>query len=270
MDIKNKHILLVAGNTLAVIATIIVNALAVILPLNGKTTQELSDNLPNLFVPAGITFSIWSIIYIFLIIFMIYQILSLSKKQQYDMLYIEKIGGWFILASLANIIWIFLWHYELVTFSLLAMLVLFFSLLMIYLKLDIGLSSVSLKEKLAVHTTISIYLGWITVATIANVTAVLVKLNVGELYLGQVTWTILVIVVAILISVLILLKRKDIAYNLVIIWALIGIIIKRSNTDPIYGVQTNIAITAAIAIFIIILVMFVKFISTVYKKTSKT
>jgi hypothetical protein len=270
MDIKNKHILLVAGNTLAVIATIIVNALAVILPLNGKTTQELSDNLPNLFVPAGITFSIWSIIYIFLIIFMIYQILSLDKKQQYDTVYIEKIGGWFILASLANIIWIFLWHYELVTFSLLAMLILFFSLLMIYLKLDIGLSTVSLNERLAVHTTISIYLGWITVATIANVTAVLVKLNVGELYLGQVTWTILVIVVATLISVLILLKRKDIAYNLVIIWALIGIVIKRSSTDPIYGIQTNISITAAIAIFIIILVMFVKFISTFYKKTSKT
>src|SRR4030042_2968338 len=125
MDIKKKNIVFVTGNILSIIATIVVNALAVILPLNGKTTQELSDNIPNLFVPAGITFSIWSIIYTFLVIFMIYQILSLSKKQPYDTGYIEKIGGWFILASLANIIWIFLWHYELVAFSLLAMLVLF-------------------------------------------------------------------------------------------------------------------------------------------------
>ena len=267
MDVRSKHVLLVAGNSLAIIATIIVNSLAVILPLNGKTTQELSDNLPNLFVPAGITFSIWSIIYIFLVIFMVYQILSLSKKQLYDTSYLEKIGGWFILASLANITWIFLWHYEFVALSLLAMLVLFISLLMIYLKLNINLSISSLKEKIAVHTTISIYLGWITVATIANVTAVLVSLNVGEFYLGQQTWTVLVIAVAALISVLVLIQRKDIAYNLVIIWALIGIVIKRSNQDPIYGTQTIIAITAAVAIFVIILAMLAKFVLTFYKKT---
>jgi hypothetical protein len=270
MDIKNKHILLVAGNSLVVIATIIVNALAVILPLNGKTTQSLSDNIPNLFVPAGITFSIWSIIYTFLIILMIYQILSLSKKQPYSTDYIEKIGIWFIISSLANITWIFLWHYEFVTVSLLAMLVLFVSLLLIYLKLDINLSAASLKEKIAVHTTISIYLGWITVATIANVTAVLVKLNVGELFLGQSTWAVLVIAVATLISVLVLIQRKDIAYTLVIIWALLGIAIKRSNPDPIYGTQMYIAITAAIGIFVIILAILVKFVLTVYKKPSKT
>jgi hypothetical protein len=269
MEIRNKHILLVTGNSLTIIATIIINALAVILPINGKSTQELSDNIPNLFVPAGITFSIWSIIYIFLIIFIIYQILSLSKKQQYNTDYLEKIGGWFMLANLANIAWIFLWHYEFVTYSLLAMLVLFISLLIIYLKLDINLSTASLKEKIAVHTTISIYIGWITVATIANVTAVLVKLNVGELYLGQVTWTILVIAVATLISVLVNIQRKDIAYNLVIIWALLGIVIKRSDTDPIYGIQNNIAITATAAIIIIILVILVNFGLIFYKKKSK-
>ena len=269
MDIKKKNILLVAGNSLSIIATIVVNALAVILPLNGKTTQELSDNIPNLFVPAGITFSIWGIIYAFLIIFMIYQILSLRKKQPYDTGYIEKIGGWFILASLANITWIFLWHYELVAFSLLAMLVLFFSLLAIYLKLGIGLSITTLKEKLAVHVTISIYLGWITVATIANVSAVLVTQNVGELLLGQTTWTILVIAVATLISALILIRRKDIAYNLVIIWALLGIAIKRSSSDPIYGTQMNIVITTAIAILIIIIVMLYKVVISGYKKTAK-
>jgi len=266
MDINKKHILLVAGNSIAVIATIIVNALAVILPLNGKSTNELSDAIPNLFVPAGITFSIWGVIYIFLVVFMLYQILGMGKKQQADMNYLEKIGGWFILASLANILWIFLWHYEYVTFSLLTMLLLFISLLMIYLKLNIGLSTVSIREKMAVHTTISIYLGWITVATIANVTAVLVKLDVGELVLGQVNWTILVIAVVTLITILMILRRKDIAYSLVIIWALLGIIIKRLADDPIYGVQTNIAITATIAILIIAGVLIAKIIPTLYKK----
>jgi hypothetical protein len=258
MEKNKKNFLLITGNSIAVIATIIVNALAVILPLNSKTTQELSDALPNLFVPAGITFSIWSIIYVFLIIFMLYQILNLIKKDQLNMSYLEKIGGWFILASLANITWILLWHYEYVTISLAAMLLLFISLLMIYLRLNIGLSKAQLKEKIAVHTTISLYLGWITVATIANVTAVLVKLDVGELVLGQTTWTILVIAVAALITILVILKRKDIIYSLVIIWAFLGIIIKRLADDPIYGVQTNIAITATIAIIIIFIVIILK------------
>jgi len=266
MERNIKNLLLVTGNSIAVIATIIVNALAVILPLNGKTTQELSDNIPNLFVPAGITFSIWSIIYIFLIIFMIYQIMCLIKNERSDINYIEKISGWFILASLANILWIILWHYEHVSFSLLAMLLLLASLIMIYLRLNIGLSKVSIREKLMVHTTISIYLGWISVATIANVTAVLVKAGVGELFLGQTTWTMLVIAIATLLTILMLLRRKDIAYSLVIIWALLGIMIKRLNTDPTYGVQTNIAITAAIAMIIIAIVMIARIIQTIYKK----
>jgi len=266
MEKNTKNLLLIIGNSIAVIATIIVNSLAVILPLNGKTTQELSDALPNLFVPAGITFSIWSIIYVFFIIFMLYQIFNLIKKDKSDMTYVEKIGGWFILSSLANIAWIFLWHYEYVTISLAAMLLLFISLLMIYLRLNIGLSKVQLKEKIAVHTTISIYLGWITVATIANVTAVLVKLDVGDLVLGQSNWTILVISVATLITALMLLRRKDIAYSLVIIWALLGIIIKRLGDDPIYGVQTNIAITATIAIIIVALIIGIT-IPKMYKKT---
>jgi hypothetical protein len=264
MTDTKKNILLVTGNSVSVIATIVVNALAVLLPLNGKTTNELSDALPNLFVPAGITFSIWSVIYLFLIIFMLYQIADVIKKR--DMLYIEKIGGWFILASLANILWIFLWHYEYVPFSLGAMLLLLVSLLMIYTHLNIGLSTVILKEKIAVHTTMSIYLGWITVATIANVTAVLVYFNAGGLFLGEVAWTALVIAVATLITILILLRRKDIAFSLVIIWALLGIVIKRLGDDPLYGVQTNIAITAAIAILLIAAVLLLKMIIIPNKK----
>jgi len=252
-----KNLLLVTGNSIGIIATIIVNALAVLLPLNGKATNELSDALPNLFVPSGITFSIWSVIYIFLIIFMLYQIYGLITKKT-DLKYLENIGIWFMLASLANVLWIFLWHYEYVAVSLIAMIVLLLSLMMMYLKLNIGLSDVSNKEKIAVNTTISIYFGWITVATIANVTAVLVSLNVGELFLGQEVWTILVIAVATLIAILIIVQRKDIPYSLVIIWALLGIVIKRLGDDQIYGVQTRIAATAAIAITVLLIILIVK------------
>ena len=267
MERTMKHLLLVSGNSFGVIATIVINALAVILPLNGKSTSQLSDAIPNLFVPAGITFSIWSIIYIFLIVFMVYQIIELSKKEKAELMTIYKIGGWFMLASLANVVWIFLWHYEYVSFSLLAMLLLLISLLIIYLKLNIGLSKVSMREKLAVHVAISIYLGWISVATIANVTAVLVKANVGGLLLGETTWTILVIAVAAFLTILMLVIRKDIAYSFVIIWALLGIIIKRLGNDPIYGVRTNIAIATAVAILVIIVVTLVKTVPAIYKKS---
>jgi len=263
MERKMKHLLLVLGNSIGVVATIIVNALAIILPLNGKTTSELSDAIPNLFVPAGITFSIWSVIYLFLIVFMIYQILELTKKEKGDMMPIYKIGPWFMIACLANIVWIFLWQYEYVYFSLLAMLLLFASLLVMYLKLNIGLASVPRKEKLVVHVTISIYLGWITVATIANVTAVLVKVNVGGLFFSQDVWAIVAIAVAEVITILMVLRRKDAAYSLVIIWALLGIIIKRQSSEPVY---TNIVVAAGIGIVLILIMMLAKTVPAIYKK----
>jgi hypothetical protein len=168
-----------------------------------------------------------------------------------------------MIACLANIVWIFLWQYEYVYFSLLAMLLLFASLLVMYLKLNIGLASVPRKEKLVVHVTISIYLGWITVATIANVTAVLVKVNVGGLFFSQDVWAIVAIAVAEVITILMVLRRKDAAYSLVIIWALLGIIIKRQSSEPVY---TNIVVAAGIGIVLILIMMLAKTVPAIYKK----
>jgi len=242
------------GNILAVIFTIIVNALANILPIGGKYTGELSDAIPNLFVPAGITFAIWGIIYILIIMFAIYLAKDLFKKKKTTKPFLEKISYFFILASLANIIWIFLWHYEQILLSLLAMLLLFASLLVVYLRLNIGVEKVSMKEKLFVHVPISVYIGWITVATIANVTAVLVEIGWDGFGISEQIWTMLVIIVATLITILILTTRKDYAYTAVIIWSLIGIYIKRIADDSIYGVQTQIVYTAAIGIIVILIV----------------
>ena len=261
---KNKNLIFAIGNSLAVIFTIIVNALANILPINNKYTGDLSDAIPNLFVPSGLTFAIWGVIYVLLIVFMIYQLNAVFKKEKTD--FIEKISIYFMLASLANIVWIFLWHYEQVVLSLLPMLLLFFSLLMIYQRLEIGLNKTALKEKLAMQVPISVYIGWITVATIANVTGALVKLQVGDLLLGESIWTILVIAVATLITILIILRRKDFAYSLVVVWAFLGIILKRIENDPIYGVQTNIAIFAALGIVLIFFTMGITFLLKHKKK----
>jgi hypothetical protein len=249
------------GIIIAVFLTIIVNGLANILPIGGKYTGELSDNIPNLFVPAGLTFAIWGIIYVLIILFAIYLSKDIFKKEKTTKPFLEKISYFFIIASLANIIWIFLWHYELILLSLLAMLFLFISLLLIYLRLNIDLEEVSIKEKLFIHVPISVYLGWITVATIANVTAVLVTVGWDGFGISESIWTILVLIIVTIITVLMLLKRKDIVYSFVIIWALIGIAIKRFETDPIYGIRTEIAITSIIAIILIIIVIIISIIS---------
>jgi hypothetical protein len=243
--------LLQVGNIIAVVLTIIVNGLANLLPIGGKYTGELSDNIPNLFVPAGITFSIWGIIYILIIFFSIYLAKDLFNKEKTTKPFLEKTSYFFILASLANIIWIFLWHYEQIFLSLLAMIFLFVSLLFIYLRLNIGLEKLSIKEKLFVHTPISVYIGWITVATVANVTAVLVTFGWDGFGISESTWTILVLIIVAIISVLMIVKRKDIAYGLVIIWALLGIAFKRFEADPVYGIQTGIATTSLFVIIII-------------------
>ena len=254
MNIKFIRLLQI-GNIIGAFFTVIINSLANIIPIGGKNTGELSDNIPNLFVPTGLTFAIWGVIYILIIIFAIYLGRDLLKKEKITNHFVEKVSFYFIVASLANILWIFLWHYEQVLLSLLAMILLFVSLLVIYLRLNIGIEKVSIKDKLLVHVPISVYIGWITVATIANVTAVLVTIGWDGFGISEDIWTILVIIVATIITILVLIKRKDYAYSSVIIWALFGIFLKRISDDAIYGIKTQIANTTAIAIIILLIII---------------
>jgi len=264
---NNKELkFLQVGNIIAVILTIVINGLANILPIGGKYTAEISDSIPNLFVPAGLTFAIWGIIYVLIILFAVYLAKDLFKKEKLTKPFLEKISYFFILANLANIIWIFLWHYEQILLSLLPMIVLFVSLLLIYLRLNIGLEKIKIKEKMFVHIPISVYFGWITVATIANVTALLVKLNWDGFGISEEIWTMLLIIITAIITILIVVKRKDYAYTAVIIWALIGVYIKRTTYDAIYGFQNNIAYTALIAIFVILIVAAISIFLKYYKK----
>ncbi|PNX49290.1 MAG: hypothetical protein BV457_02105 [Thermoplasmata archaeon M9B1D] len=255
----DKRILQIS-NLLTVVLTIVVNSLANILPINGKNTGQLSDNIPNLFVPSGITFAIWGVIYLLLILFAIYQARDFFKKEKIEMPYLTKITPLFILSSAANIIWIFLWHYEQVALSLIAMLILLISLIAIYIKLNVSQQQIPLKEKMFLHVPFSVYLGWITVATIANITAWLVTISWDGFGISDVTWTIIVLCVATLLTLIILYKRKDIAYSLVIIWALLGIVIKRIQD------QKEIATTAIIAIILIIITIISIIIFKYYKK----
>jgi hypothetical protein len=230
------------ANTVAFLGTITVNVLANALPINGKTTGELSDLYPNLFVPAGFTFSIWGMIYLLLAMFIVYQIAIPNRSETG---FVEKIDFYFILASAANVGWIFLWHHEKVTLSLAAMLVLLASLLVIYLRLGIGVKAATWRERLVVQIPFSVYLGWITVATIANVTAVLVHIQWNRFGATETIWTVVVLIIAVLITLAVLFTRNDIFYALVILWAFFGILFKRLAVDS--PPNRSIVITLGIA-----------------------
>jgi hypothetical protein len=224
---KSRVLSLSILNMLGFLGVVIVNALAVTLPINNKTTEQLSDQYPNLFVPAGLTFSIWGVIYILLAIFVIYGLIIAIRKDTQKLSFIENIGILFFISCLANIGWIFAWHYEILPLSLVLMLLLLGSLITIYLRLRIGKSDSTRIEKYLVHLPFSVYLGWITIATIANVTALLVDVNWNTFGLGEQFWAVAVIVVGIAIALSILFIRRDIFYCLVVDWALLGILLKR-------------------------------------------
>ncbi len=251
MTPRGKKRCLQIGNILITLITIIINGLAVLLPLNGKTTQELSDALPNFFVPAGLTFSIWGVIYILWIVFAIYQARDLFKEDEIPMPFLSQITWLYILSGVLNSAWIFLWHYEYVGLSLLIMILLLCCLLALYLRLQIGKTHVSMKENLCVHIPFSVYLGWISVATIANVTAFLVSIQWDGFGIDQMTWTILIIGIGTLLTYLMLFLRKDIAYGLVVLWAFFGIWLKRT-TPPNTITDMNIITAVSISLILIL------------------
>jgi len=239
--------LLQVANVLGYVGMVAVNVLASALPLGGKTTAELSDAYPNLFVPAGYVFSIWGVIYLLLLAFTVYQA-SPSRRGEG---FLRKIGYLFALSCAFNVSWIFLWHYEYVIPSLLPMFALLASLILIYTRLDVGRSSPSRGERLWVHLPFSVYLGWITVAPIANVVAALVSVGWDGFGLGEVAWTIVMIAVAVALTVVNTFTRGDVGYALVIIWALGGITVKQMAIQAIVA-------TAGLGIAVILVFLFVK------------
>lgn len=227
-------------NLAAFILVIVMNYLANALPINGKTTGELSAEYPNLFVPAGITFSIWGIIYLLLAVFIIMQFMDTNKEL------VSAIGWAFLLSSIFNALWIVAWHYQKLSLSLFIMLGLLASLIYINYQLK-GFPSGLIKA------TFGIYLGWICIATIANVTALLVSYNWGGWGISEEAWAIILIGAGTIISAIAVLRLNNPFLALAVIWAFVGIIIKR-QADFV-----SIVIAAALGALIMLVVMIIGF-----------
>lgn len=225
----NKDVTRQAVVVIATLATIVVNTLANTLPLNGLDTREISDRFAIYFVPAGYVFSIWGLIYLLLIGFTIYQALPAQRENPA----LRRTGYLYALTGLANSAWLFLWHYEVFRFTLVAMVALLGLLIAIYLGLRAGQETVTPGFRWLVRLPFSVYLGWITVATIANATQLLYFLGWGGWGIAPEVWTVIMLVAALAITGAMLFTRSDVAYALVIIWAVIGIALKHSLTPTV-------------------------------------
>ena len=245
-------------NLIGFIATVAINAMATLLPINNKSTEVLSDQYPNLFVPSGLTFSIWGLIYILLGIYVIYNLVVSFKKNPDRAGFVEKIGILFFISSILNIGWILAWHYEIVILSLIIMVALFVSLLIIYLRLGIGKSGARLAERGLVHIAFSVYLGWITIATIANTTALLVNYGWNGFGMSDQFWAVIIIAVGIIIAISVLFSRNDIFYCLVVDWAFLGILLKRLGDKSVDA--QSVIITTIIGLALITLGILVQII----------
>jgi len=250
-------------NTVFYLGVVFVNWLANTLPLGGATTGEVSAQYTNLFTPAGLTFSIWGLIYAFLLAFCLIQLVSMFKAKMpaVDVI-VSKISFYFIVSSICNMAWLFAWHYRRIELSLLVMICLLTSLILIYRRLRTldGLEQMSLWVKLSLVVPFSLYLAWITVATIANTAILLVKMNWQGFGVSPVIWTVVVITVATGIALINSFKDKDIFFSSVVVWAFIGIIMKRLNADTLYW---PIIITAGIGILLIL-------VAAIYNSGKKT
>ncbi|WP_432560681.1 TspO/MBR family protein [Granulicoccus sp. GXG6511] len=229
------------------VAMIAVNALANALPINGRTTGGVSDAYPNLFAPAGLTFSIWGVIYLLLGLHVLYQLGLFRGSDTSDRSgLLNRVGVLFSATSVANVSWILAWHYDLIGLST-VLLATMLVLLIVITRTILG-ADLSTRERLLVRLPFSVYFGWITVATIANITVWLVSVGWNGFGISDATWAVIIIAVGAIIGTAVILRDRDIAYGLVFVWAYLGITIKHLSAAGFDGDYPQVITTALIGI----------------------
>lgn len=252
---RSGEVVLSLGTIIAYLVMVGMNALANVLPINGITTGEVSDLYGNLFAPAGITFSIWGLIYLLLGAYCIYQFKYIKNKDKKWRL-LNGINLLFLFTSIINSIWIVFWHYSLIGSTLILMILLLISLILI--RLFAREVPVSTSNFLFITLPFSVYFGWVSVATIANVTAYLVKTQWGGFGLSPVIWTVFILITGLAIGALTTIFFKDKAYGLVFIWAYLGITIKHISESGFDFQYPSIVIAAILSMIVLSYVVIFK------------
>lgn len=228
------------GNLAAFVLVVVLNVMSNALPINGQTMPEISAKYPSLFTPAGFTFSIWGVIYLALLLFVVYQALPSQRSN-------EKIAGisrLFQVNCVANASWIVAWHYDLLTISLLIMLVMLVTLILIYRALLGAVAQASITQHLLLHFPFSLYTGWITLATIANISTVQTGNGWDNIGLTAISWTLLKLALAGAIGAAVVVRYGDVVFVLVVAWAAYGISVMQSATPAVSGGALTLSLLA--------------------------
>lgn len=229
----------VVASVVAFVVMVAMNALANTLPLFGRATGEVSDGYPSLFTPAPYTFSVWGLIYLLLAGFVIYQALPAVRHDPR----LRRARPLFVLSSLLNVLWLVSWHALAIPVSELIMLALLGTLIALYVGIGAWRAAAPPAQRWLLDLPVSVYLGWISVATIAN-TAIFL-LHVGfDAGTAESALTIVMVAAAALLGVLAVIVRRDWAYTLVIAWGLGGIAAARAGD---VGVISTAALAGAAA-----------------------
>jgi hypothetical protein len=212
------------SNIVTVILALIVNVLSNALPLNGQNTGEISDRFKVFFVPAGYVFAIWGLIYVGWIAFTIYQALPAQKENPR----LRRLGYLFAVSNILNASWLFCWHYNLFGLSVLVMLALLGTLIASYLALGIGKTASSAVERWCIDIPFSVYLGWVSVATIANITDYLYFIDWNGFGIDPQVWAVIMLAIASVLGLLMAARDRNAAFLLVFVWSFVGIANKQA------------------------------------------
>ncbi|GLP96461.1 tryptophan-rich sensory protein [Paraferrimonas sedimenticola] len=224
----------------AYVLVILVNALANIIPIGGLNTGQVSALYPSLFTPAGYVFAIWSLIYLWLTGFVVYQ----ARAEQRERPLIQAIRVPFVYGCLANASWIFVWHYQLIALAMLAIAALLWFNYRCY-QLIQG-AELTRQDKLWLAAPISLYLGWIAVANIANISSLQTAWDLNDFLFNAIQWTWLKLALAGSVAAWFLLKRDDVIIPLVVLWAAAGIAVKQAATPEVSGAAATLTLLSAI------------------------
>lgn len=229
----------------ALALVLLFNFLSNAIPFNGLTQADLGELYPVLITPATYVFSIWGLIYLALIAFIIYQTLPNFRENPA----VKAVGILFAVSSLFNILWLFFWHYQRVGWSMIIMLLLLATLITIYLRIGAVTTEKSLYDRLLVKYPFSLYLGWITAATIVNFNVLLYDIGWLGVGTGGVFFTIFMIVIAAVVALAVFYLRQDFIYTAVFVWALIGIGVRHGTNLVLLTIVAWLA-AAAILFFL--------------------
>lgn len=236
-------------NLSSVLLVIFVNYVSQAVRINETTIGEVSNKYFNLFTPASYAFAIWGLIFAALLAYGIYQVKIAYLNQDPDP-FIEDSGHWFALANLLNCVWVFVFAYEFTGLSVVVMLGILYSLVRVLLQTQMAIRPVSTATYVFGWLPIGVYTGWITVATVANVSAYLAKLNWSGGFLSPVAWTITMILVATFVYLVMVYRRHTLGFASVGVWALLAIYVRHQEGYPFIAQTAFVcALTLLVTVF---------------------